>query len=784
MNQVNLNFRKNVNFKSYQEQQLQQDIQYQDLQEVQIPDMYYNPNGQHKNKNFKETIKDVDMMGLTTPWIEHPILMTGTCAGLAYGVDKFSKACSGDYEKSLVGKVAKFGDDIAESKVAKSKPVQSLLNWGKTGVSKFNNLTKNIDLINAIRYNPSRPELGLVKDELLNMEARIVHQFTTVAENLQLADNKPIKYVDIGLSKAEKDLIKRTFNIDSLSKIPQEKGVNFILLKRLGLEESKINNIINNSGATQATKDEILKAMGLSADDIINARKEPEKYVKKIYEAVGKVKGKVRVGAGEYSFLGPLQPFKRTIGCDELYNRFHSLGDGAKTKLGKALSRFVQKCHRGFTFGGGKLGVLLFVSPLLVETMIDAKKAEPNQKIGTIAHGLVEAVSWVFTFPLAISIMHHIGGAQYAGMTKEAIEEVRQIKEKFNNTKFASYKDYLAELATQKARVKELETVKNQSLFTKISRKLGKFMTIDLERFQSYKGGYSAGNLVRKTQGLFKNVAGVPMRLGIWGVLSMGVLGAAITKGTKLLFGNYYDRFKVEEQEAKKKQQKEFLHKDLQDRLLKAQVNKVIATQNNNSQNAGYMVFNPNNVNVQTENINNGETLVGQEALDNAVSEEKEIQTQEPVSEIKDINVTKKDAEKQNNVENNFSEIPEQEGFVKTKEDKYIPSQYSTISPENNNVENIDENKYIPDAKPVTKNAENKEEKPAKIDNYTYIPSSENVLKKNNKDENGAEKYIPSQLGAKFTKTFDNSGLSDALSRADRAERKAIQTLAGNFNRI
>ena len=65
------------------------------------------------------------------------------------------------------------------------------------------------------------------------------------------------------------------------------------------------------------------------------------------------------------------------------------------------------------------------------------------------------------------------------------------------------------------------------------------------------------------------------------------------------------------------------------------------------------------------------------------------------------------------------------------------------------------------------------------IDSYTYIPSQENIL--NNDKMLRTEKYIPSQIGAKFTKTFDNSALESALRRADRAELKAVQILSGKF---
>ena len=86
------------------------------------------------------------------------------------------------------------------------------------------------------------------------------------------------------------------------------------------------------------------------------------------------------------------------------------------------------------------------------------------------------------------------------------------------------------------------------------------------------------------------------------------------------------------------------------------------------------------------------------------------------------------------------------------------------------------ENKYIPSPYP---NPELFNRKTEKRDNYTYIPSSENVIKKNSQTEQ--LKYIPSQLAGNFTKTFDNSGLQSALARADRAEQRALQVLAGKF---
>jgi hypothetical protein len=70
-----------------------------------------------------------------------------------------------------------------------------------------------------------------------------------------------------------------------------------------------------------------------------------------------------------------------------------------------------------------------------------------------------------------------------------------------------------------------------------------------------------------------------------------------------------------------------------------------------------------------------------------------------------------------------------------------------------------------------------------KRDNYTYIPSQENIINQMN-PTTPVNKYIPSQMGLQLNKTFDNSALAAALRRADRAEKRAIDTLAGNFGNL
>lgn len=742
MNSINANINNKYNLRPpFKAGEAHNAVQNQ-KEEVQIPDLYYVPENEAEQTTFKERLKKADVMELVYPWVAHPILMAGTCAGLAYGVDKFSQACGGDYEKSLLGKAARLGDRIENSSIAKSEAAKKVFNLGATAKNKFNELTKNSDVINAIRTTPSKAEWSMVLDELLSQEQRIVREFTEITDGLHLgveassdgmlgavgmgdSGSGRVKLKNLALTKEEKNLVKNIAN--------QEEAVNTVLLKRLGRSDAEIQRIIGlGEGSTQAVKDEILKEMGLTAEKLELIKKDKTgQYIKDVKAAAEKVKGKVWIGAGNYSFLGPIQPFERRIGCDEVYNRLHSMSEGATTRTGKLMSKFLQRCHRGFTFGGGKLGVLMFVAPHLVRTMIDTKKADPDQKAGTVANGIIGAMSWVFTFPLGLKIMHSLCGAQYAGMSKEQVQEYRNKLSDFN--KLVESDHFETKIDYDKAKEKLVDELKElkkpakpQNLLTKMCKKVGSFLTMDLEQIKSYRNGTFGGNTARKLPSFFKNLGGVPMRLILWGCITMGVLDAVITKGTKAIFGNFYDRTKEEEHEENKKKQKQFLREDLRTRMLEAQKRKLEAA---------------NAPQVQEELI--------QEKLPETAENEKET-----VQEAKENNVETPAPE----IVTNNVPVQEKPAEKQIPQNKYIPNQ--NVNPE------------ILNQKPKTE----------KRDNYTYIPSQNSVLGGNPTTQQS--KYIPSQAEANIVKNFDNSGLEGALRRADRAEAKALQVLSGNFNQI
>ena len=92
--------------------------------------------------------------------------------------------------------------------------------------------------------------------------------------------------------------------------------------------------------------------------------------------------------------------------------------------------------------------------------------------------------------------------------------------------------------------------------------------------------------------------------------------------------------------------------------------------------------------------------------------------------------------------------------------------------------EKVDNYTYIPSSKNIIPH----KAKNNGVDTYTYIPSSDCKIPNDAKTDEKQRRYIPSQAAANIQKNFDNSGLQSALDRAQKAEDKALRVLAGNFD--
>ena len=684
---------------------------------IRVPEYYQLP---PERMSFKESMEANPFMMLPyqmfiKPLIEHPLPLLGTWIASGMLLDKYTKACGGEYEKSLLGRTVKFGDKIQNSQFFQSPKTKSTLEALGSVKTGWNKLVEHSAILRAMKYTKSQPEWEMAKSEMLTQRQRIVHDFKQITEKLKLTKEGYVPLSDLGLTKAEKKMLKEVSNSSNLSEA--EKSVR-VQLSRLGwAEEDILNALAKEDKGVQTVKDKIISLTEKNADWFKKLGEDPtEKMLNEVQEVSGKLGGKVKIGLGEYKLLGmPLgwitKPFQRNMGCDEIHNRMRSISKESGP-LGRFFAKSMQMIHRGLTFGGGKLGLLLFIAPGLVESAINVRKAENKQKVSTGISSFVNHISWVITFPLALKIMHSLGGIQYAGMSEEEVRKCRKIRNAVNkaNKKGVYAKDkekYKFAVSKAKEQIKAIEkkAFEESNILTKCLKKLARFMCLDLERFDGRNTKNPLYNKFTKVKNLPRNIIGVPMRFIIWGLISMGVLDTAINKGIKFMFGEPYNYEKEEERKDNKKQQEKFLKEDLNKRMYNILAQQQLGT--------------PGEANVQQLEGLNGLAARGR----------KPGQTEMP-----------------------------SEQRAKVDNYGYVPSQKNVIQ---------------------------QEEKKNSQDNYSYIPSQNNIIQPtadNNQANNpNMRTYIPSQEGANVQKIFDNSGLNEAMSRADKAEQKALRILSGNF---
>ena len=700
MTSINTNFNNNYGF---DQRKIGFKAQPQAIvQDVQLPDMYYMPDYANKPKSFKETIKKYDLMGLIYNWFEHPFLMLGTCLGISYGVGKAEKSFAREYAESSLGKAAALGDKLEQSAFVQNKTTQNILGGIKKGWKGTIDLLKKNSVIRAMIETPTQPENSMPKGEMKHTEANIVDKFKNLIQEYGLQETKEAEHT--GLMTNIKKPFKQLFKIE-------EKEYTEIL-KGLGRSDAEIDAIVKGSNPKAAVSDELRKALNFSGDDIKNILKDENGETAELVEKY-------------------CEKIKKVPKFGEIYNRLHCIGKGAETKTGRFFAKMLQKLYKGFTFGNSKYGVMFWVAPFLVNTLVNTHKADKKEKVGTFIDGLIQSVSWVFVFPLVLKGIHAIGGAKNAGMSVEKVKRRDELIDKFNERvlkkEFKTKDDYNKAYKSLQKRIKALERVKNQSLLTKIVRKLSAFTKADLKSILPFNNGKAAGNFMRMAGHNMKSFAYSVGRFGVFFLIGMPFVDKIIEKCTSTIFGKPYDAMKEEENAENKKAQEEYALNDLRERMMEVQRRKLVgATQSAND-------IGLNNIAIPKPN----QLEQGKESA---------------MTEVAAAVAAEQAAQKQQTIQPQQVQQIEQPVSQQINQPQQQAIQAQTAAKET-----------------------------VQRDNYTYIPSQENVLNTINPQAQ-INKYIPSQIGAKFDKTFDNSGLDAALRRANNAEKRALGVLSGNFN--
>ena len=304
--------------------------------------------------------------------------------GIIYGMNKFNKSCQGEYEKTSLGRLTKFGEDIGTSTVFQSAPVKKASSAYAAVKGFINNRINKSKVLSAMFNTPSLPTNKSVLSMAGGTAAEISGHLAT---------------------KLEEHTAKGTLHLD-----------------KLGLKLDEYKEIIANPHKPE----NIQKLIDVCKKQGIDGSFEIEKF--------GKVPF-VNKHLSDISFVKKY--FGKRENFSEYANKLEALtGTGnlkGKTALGKAMPRQAIRLLESLTQGntGGKIGIL-FGAYMVADAIKNTVNAPKGEKGKTFAENMIYLAGWYLTMPFGINLMHKAGGLQYIGMTPKQVEKYREAVNKHN----------------------------------------------------------------------------------------------------------------------------------------------------------------------------------------------------------------------------------------------------------------------------------------------------------------------------------------------------------------
>lgn len=496
-----------------------------------------------------------------------PLVMFLTWLGLNKTTDMYNKLCTNDdYNKTIVGRMGNFGDKIAP-KIGKSKTYTSLMAHIGSFKSSIKNYINSKPMLYAMFNTATKPENEMVKGF---MKTQIAEDVDEAVKTLNgYIDELPKTLKEAGATKDEIKALKAKYGTNIFGQIKNKKrAIQELQFNRIGAAPNFIDTLGNDKELIKKTLQEMkIKHLGLEPDTYKNVFANPEKNLKIIREACKRGGKNAKAFFGRYSWIPGLGFFtKRSTNLSMSYNKL-STEFNHTTKLGKALAKSSKLFMRGLTFGGGRIGSIM-VAFGLGTAICNAFKAPKEQKVGTAVAGGVEAVSWIASMPLAVSIMHGVNGLANTGLSKMQVGRYRVALRNFNKQVAAGvFKDEAAYKTALEAVNKLREVKVPQGKITKGLSKLGHFLSIALENpkpFQeatkTLKGGAKMSaigrNIKRYLPLIGKNAVGYPLRFALYALVFSPIVDKVISSATSAIFGKPYEPEETEEgKEAEKNEQ-------------------------------------------------------------------------------------------------------------------------------------------------------------------------------------------------------------------------------------
>lgn len=507
-----------------------------------------------------------------------------TWLGLHFGTEGFNKINGGEYEKSLVGRLGKFGDRLAGTKLVKNSFVDKMVTYGRTVKQSVKNFLVKHDITRAMYKTPTAPESSLVTNFLETQnEADLKEAVGKLGEFLEKG---PKSLSQTGATKAEIDALKSKFGTNMVGKIKHEAAaVQEYLLGKLGADLGHTDILGRVSRREAAIAQKIQKWTQALADPTLTPP--AKQYIKDRIASMTNLKATYRADTLKRLKMqaaglkkGALDAIKKDPAANaaqlekaleagkkyspklaQYFNKIKSITQ-PMTKLGKFFPKMAKLGMRGLTFGGGLFNTL-FVAFFLGDAVKNTIDAPKEQKTGTAVHGLMDAMSWVIAMPIALKGMHAVNGIKNLGKTEAQVGAFKKALNAFNKqVKEGAFKD-LASYTTELNKVKALKSAGVAPKgFKKLLTKAASFLSIGLEQIEPFKASTSGltgsakwtakmGNLKAAMPNFLRNCIGYPLRFALYMFVFQPIVDKVFSSVISAIFGKPYDPEKEKEEAAK-----------------------------------------------------------------------------------------------------------------------------------------------------------------------------------------------------------------------------------------
>lgn len=531
-----------------------------------------------------------------------PLLQYGvtipTWIAINQAMERYNKACRGDYNKAIISKFGRFGDKI--SNILFDNPIGRALNKAaNSGKSAFKNVIyDNSALVRAFDKTSSQPELSMIKSQMGGIPTMLSHDSMNILEEYLKPLQSAKDFDSLGISKAEIQRIESGAAkiIGAENKALYLQTEEFKILNK-GASAQQIQGFKNMDAAKRIAHLKELKAKSLGFANITEfeaIKAAPEKHLNKIMEVLKNNSEKYsRISYSNKNFGTILKGeiTGRKVQLGETYNKLlAAMGGNHTTKLGKTFAKLSNYILEGASsrISGGKVAALM-QAYFLAEVLIRANRQEgASNKFKSFMERFAELIGFFVFMGPSVKLMHKIGGLQYSGMTKEQVEAYRQAVKEFNeHVMNCDWTKDVYKVKRKELRAKFRPHTKNP--FVYLARKVGDIITVGLEQVRPYtkhkvdKVDLTITKIMESPLQYLKNIpkrlkdvarnpkywlkqmAGYPVRFLLPMVVIMPFFNKYLVKGVNAIFGKptegaLADEGKEEEQAQANEQPKEQVH--------------------------------------------------------------------------------------------------------------------------------------------------------------------------------------------------------------------------------